>query len=177
MDATDSQSLAFSRHSATQNTEKRDRLTELYADIVPQIAGSVVQRMPRSIERSDLEQQGRLALLEIAPEVERYVRRRIFGAMHDSIRGKGYREATHACLDDIAEPADELPDIETQLMEQEQKSRLKEAVAALPPRQSEVILARFGEQGSSKRGRPRNHTREESRVMAGLRTQLLARAA
>ena len=176
MDATGNV-LAMPRHTASpQNSLKRDKIVEIFADVVPLIAGAVARTLPPSFERDDLEQIGSLALIEAAPKVESYLRTCVFGAMRNAARGT-YREAKDISISDAPEPVSIAPSPELRVINEEKRRLLREAVGELPEKQALILTARFGEQPRG-RGRPRStFSHRESQAIAGLRVKLLARAA
>jgi len=130
-------------------------LIEIYSrDTVPAIAGRVAKGLPRAFERADLEQIGRVALLEAAPRIDAYVRKRVDGAIRDSARFQRYRDATHARLPaiviDARDPLSTLIDTEQQAG---LRARVRAHVARLPADQARVVEARMR---GRRAGRPRS---------------------
>jgi len=156
-------------------TEKSNKLVEIYSDIVPSIASSVARRLPPSFDRDDLEQIGRLALLEAAPAVESYLRTRVHGAIVDTARGARYRDATHLDLTAAIATSDDARSPLTALIEEEERLTVLDSVQRLPADQARVITANFGD--GRRRGRPRKaDVATERAAIAGLRN-VLAKAA
>lgn len=156
----------------------------LYAQfevLVLPIARSIASRLPSTFDIADLEQIGRIALLEACrkhdPERDItfliYLRQRIRGAMLDHVRGAPYREAGHAQLD-MEWESPFLPRTE----EKSSDPFLSRSVDALPPRQRKVLDLRFCEGLSQNETAAalgvsrRTARREEASAIAELRRRL-----
>jgi DNA-directed RNA polymerase specialized sigma24 family protein len=146
MDGNHGKFLAFPvKHSAGKPAHQ---LLDTFSPLVPMIAGRIARRLPRSIDRRDLEQIGHLAILDAAPRVEQFIRTRIAGAMRDSARYSRYREAQHQPIAAAASQPDLAASPLEQMVAAETHEALHQAIAQLPPDQARAIASR------GKRGRP-----------------------
>jgi len=148
-------------------TEKRNKLVEIYSDIVPSIASSVARRLPPSFDRDDLEQTGmlaileaepavedflrskveegaRLALVEAAPAVESYLRTRVHGAIQDTARGIRYRDATHLDLEAAAGTPDQAGTPLESVLRDETRQIVNKSVKSLVRSQRRALRVEFG---------------------------------
>jgi hypothetical protein len=115
-----------------------------------------MRNLPRSFEREDLEQVGRLALLEAAPRIEAFARKRVEGAMRDSARFQRYRETQHASLSGLKKQPSVLIDSRTPLeilIDDEKQAGLQAHICSLPADQARVISERMSGRKRQK-GRP-----------------------
>lgn len=86
--------------------ERRDRIAEAFAPLVPLIARRIFRQRPHVTTQEDLEQAGLLGLLEAVPKLDAYLCRRIEGAMRDATRKRDYVEAERPRHEEIAPMAD-----------------------------------------------------------------------
>lgn len=93
---------------------ERNTLVESHLYLVPPIAGVIHLRLPPSFELADLEGEGYVGLIRAAtryrPQLHNqtpfsaFARKRIYGAMIDSVRRRAWAENTRNPLDDAPEP-------------------------------------------------------------------------
>lgn len=157
----------------------------LYAQfevLVLPIARSIASRLPSTFDIADLEQIGRIALLEACrkhdPERDItfliYLRQRIRGAMLDAVRGAPYREATH----EVLQTAGLEPKAAVTKTVPISDPFVARSVDALPPRQRKVLDLRFCEGLSQNETAAalgvsrRTARREEASAIAELRRRL-----
>lgn len=82
-------------------------LVEQNLDLVDPIARRIAKTLPACFEVQDLQQAGRLGLLDAAAKFDRhrgvpfraYAQKRILGEIYSSIQGRTYRDATCSSLD------------------------------------------------------------------------------
>ncbi len=139
------------------------------------IAKNLKRSLPPAIDVDDLVGAGALALVKLArdPSFEWnpvVVKFRIRGAMIDSIKGKPYREATHAPL--VKDAASTAPSPEEAAIRALELSRARRGMASLPPAQRSLLECVF-EQGMSVRAASKRMGLAEStarrRIEGGLR--------
>jgi len=106
-----------SRHEAASPSPKtleiRNQLAQLYLATFLAIAAQVAQSALPCFEQEDLAQIAYLFLLqELAPAVDRYIRKRAHGKMRDLVRSKSraHREAMHLSIEDAGAAVEELRD-------------------------------------------------------------------
>lgn len=142
MDATYGKFLAAEEKG--QASGRGPKILEIYEPLVPAIARRIARTLPPSFDRHDLEQTGRLAILEAAPRIEQYVRQRVEGAIRDSARYTRYRDATHQGIAEAADVADKSTSPLDRMV-------AAEALDSLPADQRRVIEMRIE---GRKAGRP-----------------------
>ena len=131
---------------------------DIYARLVRPLAVAVARALPRCFEIADLIQTGNLALHcaiaardPLLPDAAFawYLKRRIKGAMIDSVKGAPYREAMHEEIDQawnvIAMPS---ADLDEKLDAITLVARVRELIALLPAAQRAVIEMRYACFGS-----------------------------
>lgn len=114
--------------------------------LLPAIAKNLKRTLPPSITVDDLMGAGALALAKLARDTgfdwnPAIVKFRIRGAMIDSIKGKAYREATHAPLTDVARSASPSP--EEAAIRALDRIAARRVVARLPPDERIVLACVF----------------------------------
>lgn len=139
----------------------RDELIRTHLHLVPPIARRIQQRLPPSFDIDDLIGEGNLGLWRAAthyrPDAHggcpfsAYARRRIRGAIGDSIRRRHFIAATHASLDSSEQRSDgewvaQPGDVEQALDQAAALERLARAMEWLTPHQRRV-LARWHAEG------------------------------
>lgn len=125
-----------------------NELVEAHLSLIEPIARRLWRTLPRTFSIEDLIGAGRIGLLEAArryrPEdhggtpFSAYARRRIRGAMLDSVRRGAFIEATRPALEDTAEPAAEM-DFDRDVL----GLRVASAIRSLPERQQRVLLLHY----------------------------------
>lgn len=125
-----------------------------HAHLVKPLAAQIARRLPPCFELADLVQTGNLALHcalaardPLLPDVavQWYLKRRIRGAILDSIKGPPYREAMHApisaaVLETPAPAAERSPEAQIDLARQVAATHA--AISALPPDERAVMELR-----------------------------------
>lgn len=120
----------------------RDQIFAIYEHLVRPIVRSIARMLPSRFDPDDLEQIGRLALLDAAAGFEKYVRMRVRGAILDAVRGPNYTAALQRSIDecpDIGAPNSLDDDIDRERKRERQRLRLEAAIAGLPAKQAEVV--------------------------------------
>lgn len=128
---------------------KRNLLVEEHLRLVRPIAQNVSRSLPVCFELDDLISQGYIGLIEAAVSYRpghraglsfsTYAKFKIKFAILESVRRRVYRDATQTTtLDGVAEPST-TSEVEIRIDQARLVQRLREAVAALPPDQREVI--------------------------------------
>ena len=164
--------------STTSSTANRDRLSVVYAGLVPGIAASAARRLPASFDTADLHQVGMVAILDAGPRVEKYLRQRIYGAMINSVRGSPYRESKHSDVDtaNLGSMPDPSPSSLSLLIDEQQQADVQRAVRSLHPDQVIAINSQFPD-GARKNARPKKAAVVEGKKAVNVLRVLLARAA
>lgn len=138
---------------------RRDALIEAHAGLVRSIAERLLAVCPRSIELADLIQTGMLALLHAAtayrPErhdgapFDAYARKRIRGAMLDSISGRNW---IHATLEELSDPDDRpelrISSINETIDGEREIARVNDAIEYLTPEKQTLIRAYYRDGGT-----------------------------
>jgi RNA polymerase sigma factor (sigma-70 family) len=129
---------------------ERNALIEKHLPEVRAIALNLKRRLPPSIEVDDLVQQGSLGLMHAADRFDpavgidliTYARRRVIGAMLDSIRRRHWADANAAPL----ETADQVPAEETTeatVVRKQERREITRAVVRLPDRELHIVQRRY----------------------------------
>ncbi len=113
----------------------------LYLDLVGPISGEVAARLPHP-DRADLQQSGFVALLEAIPGIESYLRKRIRGAIVDSIKGRAYSEASHEHTANLSSIPDTDRSVLTRLIAKEQRAAAVLYIDGLPASERAIIMLR-----------------------------------
>jgi len=132
---------------------RRNELVEAHLSLIEPIARRLRRTLPRTFSIEDLVGAGRIGLLEAArryrPEdhggtpFSAYARRRIRGAMLDSVRRGAFVEATRPALEDTPEPAGPATVTEADVDRDALALRVAAAIRALPARQQSVLLMHY----------------------------------
>jgi RNA polymerase sigma factor (sigma-70 family) len=133
---------------------RRDALVEAHLDLVRTTAERVKRSLPPSFDLEDLEGVGRLALLHAAtayrPEAhndtpfDAFARKRIHGAMIDSVRRSKYTENTRPGLDSTPD-VPVTPDVVESIDAGRRRVEMNRAVQTLAPRHRKVIQMHYDE--------------------------------
>jgi DNA-directed RNA polymerase specialized sigma24 family protein len=174
MDATQGNLPVACHATSPKTTEIRNQLSVLYEVLIPVIALSVAQALPPSFDKEDLAQTGRMALLEAAPAIDSYVRRRIFGAMQDSIKGRKYKDSTHLGVEALPDPEDPVESVEDDLIKREETQAVQKAIATLPPDQAKILRMMSGELPAPRGRRWPAHQARKREAIDGFRMALAA---
>lgn len=136
--------------------QARNALVENHLHLVPAIASRIHEGLPPSFDIDDLISEGNLGLIQAATRYRpsahnrtpfsAYARKRIRGAIMDSVRRRHYREATHRALPAeyansrrhaLASTADAAVDDATTL------ERLARAMTWIPRAQRRILLGYY----------------------------------
>jgi len=154
----------------------RDRLLAPYLDqkLVTSIAKRLIAKFPPSIELDDFIQEGLIGLMRAAAKFrtvrgdgydnpvpfEAYARLMIRGAILSSCRRRQYTDATHAPLEEAAEPS-YTPAIDAQIDAERERKQVAMAAAALPAN-SRKVIAMYYRDGMGKRQIAEEHGMREA---------------
>jgi RNA polymerase sigma factor (sigma-70 family) len=128
----------FAAVSTSVYAVRRDRVYELYRPILKPIVSTAIRRLPRTIERAELDQVAAATLIDAATRFEGYLRKRVRGAVFDA--GRKDQQA-QKCL-----PIDEFPEFAAdgipvdELIDQARRvGRARAAIRSLPAAERKVI--------------------------------------
>ena len=133
--------------------QRRNVYVEENLDLVKPIATSIRLRLPPSFELDDLLQAGMVGLLDAAAKYEPtfkvpfrfYAQIRIRGAILDTCTRRHYRNATHSELEAACyEIPSKVEAIDEAVHRRQLATKVREAVAALPPGDQKVLAMYFG---------------------------------
>lgn len=133
--------------------QARNTLVEDHLDLVPDIAGRIHKSLPPSFDLEDLISEGNIGLIQAAARYRpsahnrtpfsAYARKRIRGAILDSVRRRNYTENTHhpLPLEHENSPRLSLANNATETLDEiNTLRRLQRAMSWLTPAQRDVLV-------------------------------------
>ena len=124
-----------------------DAARKLAARVLPGVLGQATRLLADRIEAEDVAQEAMMRLWKIAPDwregeaqISTWLYRMVANLCTDRLRKR--MRAGDVGIDQVAEPADPVPDVAAQMQTSARMTALSDALAQLPDRQAQAVSLR-----------------------------------